>query len=150
MTICKKTYTLTNFKLNILNCFFRTSQYFSKCFPGLEIKVNLAFQNVLDFRVLVLLMSQQHLASLPCDSRLMNTIKILIQGAPNPKTTIFFVWSCRCLFPIYWSKVLGREWRCSWSSTDTAPTTSEWSTVLLPNKMRLILDILRYSLDCGF
>ena len=29
--------------------------------------------------------------------------------------------------------------------TDDAPTTSEWSTILLPTKMRLILKILRYS-----
>ena len=37
------------------------------------------------------------------------------------------------------SIVLSREWRCSWSSADTgdALTTSEWSTIELPTKMRL-------------
>ena len=35
-------------------------------------------------------------------------------------------------------------WRCSWSSAGAAPTTSEWSTTLLPNKVPPILDVLRY------
>ena len=49
--------------------------------------------------------------------------------------------SCDCLCRIPWSQMLSREWRCSWSSADTgdAPTTSEWLTILLPNKVRLIL-----------
>ena len=29
---------------------------------------------------------------------------------------MFLVSSCSCICPIYWSRVLGREWRCSWSS----------------------------------
>ena len=28
--------------------------------------------------------------------------------------------------------------------TGDAPTTSEWSTILLPTKVRLILEVLRY------
>ena len=73
-----------------------------------------------------------------------NTINSLIQGAPNPKTLMFLVASCSCLCPIHWSQVLSREWRCSWSvPTGNAPTTSEWSTILLP-KEHLILEIWWY------
>ena len=61
-----------------------------------------------------------------------------------------------CLCPVHWSQVLSQEWRCSWSSADrhcsnyiwasvgTAPTTSEWSTILLPSKMWLILEVWGY------
>ena len=39
--------------------------------------------------------------------------------------------------------MLSREWRCSWSSADRrAPTTSEWSTILLPARVRLKLEVL--------
>ena len=31
---------------------------------------------------------------------------------------IFFILSCRCLWPSHWSQVLSREWRCSWSSAN--------------------------------
>ena len=31
---------------------------------------------------------------------------------------MILVSSCICLWPIYWSQVLSREWRCSWSSAD--------------------------------
>ena len=41
---------------------------------------------------------------------------------------------------IYWSQVLSREWRCSWSSA----AGSEWSTNLLPTKVRLILEVWRH------
>ena len=39
-----------------------------------------------------------------------------------------------------------RECRCSWSSTyiGAAPPTSEWSTILFPIKVRLILEVWRY------
>ena len=58
---------------------------------------------------------------------------------------MFLVSSCSCLCPIQWSQVLSREWRCSWSSADCdAPTTSEWSTILLHTKVRLILETWRY------
>ena len=31
---------------------------------------------------------------------------------------MILVSSCVCLCPIFWSRVLNREWRCSWSSAD--------------------------------
>ena len=51
--------------------------------------------------------------------------------APNPNTLMFLISSYSCLHPIHWIQVLSREWR----------TTSEWSTILLPTKVRLILDV---------
>ena len=53
---------------------------------------------------------------------------------------MFLVWFCSCLCPVNWSHVLSREWRYSWSSADWR---SEWSkTILLPTKMRLILEVM--------
>ena len=40
-----------------------------------------------------------------------------------------------CLYSIHSSQVLIREW------TGAAPTTSEWSTILLPCKVRFILEV---------
>ena len=77
------------------------------------------------------------------------TVKPLIQNAPNLKNLIFLVSSCSCLCAIYWSLVLSEEWRCGWSSANRgrdAPTTSEWSTVLLPTNVWLILDVWQYAL----
>ena len=34
--------------------------------------------------------------------------------------------SCRCPCPIYWSHVLSREWRCSWSSADRRCSNNIW------------------------
>ena len=34
------------------------------------------------------------------------------------KNVMFLLSSCSCLRPIPWSRVLSREWWCSWSSTD--------------------------------
>ena len=34
--------------------------------------------------------------------------------------------SCICLCPIYWSQVLSREWRCSWSSADRRCSNYIW------------------------
>ena len=49
--------------------------------------------------------------------------------------------------PIHWSQVLSQEWRCSWSSAASdVPTTSDWSTIILPPKVRLILKVLRYKM----
>ena len=48
----------------------------------------------------------------------LSTVKSLIYGAPNPKTLMFVVSSFSWLFPICWSQVLRRKWRCSWSSAD--------------------------------
>ena len=85
------------------------------------------------------------------------TIKPLIQGTSCPKTEMFLISSCSCLCPIHWSQVLSREWRCSWNRrgsnyicvvgaapTGAAPTTSEWSTILLPAKVRPILEVWWY------
>ena len=33
---------------------------------------------------------------------------------------------CSCLCPIYWSHVLSREWRCSWSSADRRCSNYIW------------------------
>ena len=49
---------------------------------------------------------------------------------------MFLVSSCSCRFPSHWSQVLSRKWKCSWS------TTSGWSTILLPTKVRLLLEVL--------
>ena len=58
---------------------------------------------------------------------------------------MFLVFSCSCLRSILWSQVWSWEWRCSWKlTTDDAPTTTELSTILLPTKVRLILEVLRY------
>ena len=48
--------------------------------------------------------------------------------------------SLSCLCPIHWSQVLSQEWRCSWAApTGDAPTTAQWSTILLPTKVGLIM-----------
>ena len=47
------------------------------------------------------------------------TVKPL--DASYPKTSclvLFLVLSCSCLCLMYWSHVLSRKWRCSWSSTN--------------------------------
>ena len=75
------------------------------------------------------------------------TVKPLIYGASNPNTLMCLVSSGSCLCPIYWSQVLSREWRCSWS-TDDAPTTSEWPTILLPTNVRIKLGVWRYPSNC--
>ena len=37
-----------------------------------------------------------------------------------------------------------REWRCSWSSADNAPSICEWSTISLPTNIGLILQAWWY------
>ena len=44
--------------------------------------------------------------------------KISTISAPNPKTQMLLDSACSCLCATYWSQVLSREWRCSWSSAD--------------------------------
>ena len=64
---------------------------------------------------------------------------------PNPETSMPLFSSCNYLCAIHWTDVLSWEWRCSWSSADKrCSTTYEWSTMLLPSKMSLILDVWRY------
>ena len=49
------------------------------------------------------------------------------------------VLSYSCLCPVHWSQVLSWEWRCSWAvPTGDAPTTYEWSAILLPTEVWLI------------
>ena len=55
---------------------------------------------------------------------------------------MILVSSCSCPCPSYWSRVLNSEWRCSWSRQ----AASEWSTIQLPTKVRLILETWRYML----
>ena len=61
---------------------------------------------------------------------------------------MFLVSSYSGLFLIHLSQVLIWEWRnedaVGATPTGDAPTTSELSTILLPTKVRLILDVLRY------
>ena len=39
---------------------------------------------------------------------------------------MFLLSSCSCLCPIHWSRVLHREWRCSWSSDDRRCSNYIW------------------------
>ena len=39
---------------------------------------------------------------------------------------MILVLSCICLGPIYWSQVLSREWRCSWSSANRRCSNYIW------------------------
>ena len=39
---------------------------------------------------------------------------------------MFHVLFCSCLCVMYWSKVLSREWRCSWSSVDRRCSNYIW------------------------
>ena len=39
---------------------------------------------------------------------------------------MFLVSSCSCLCTIQWSRVLSREWRCSWSSADRRCSNYIW------------------------
>ena len=55
--------------------------------------------------------------------------------------------SCICLCPIHWSQMLSWEWNVVGAVlTGDAPTTSEWSTILLPTKVHLILETLHITI----
>ena len=54
----------------------------------------------------------------PSSAYIFTTLKPLIHGAQNPKTSIYLVSSCSCLCQVHWSQMLSREWRCSWNSAD--------------------------------
>ena len=56
---------------------------------------------------------------------------------------MILVSSCSCLCPIHWSQV-DNEDVVGAAPTGDAPTTSELSTILLPTKVRLILETWRY------
>ena len=42
------------------------------------------------------------------------------------QTSLLPISSCCCLCPIHWSKVMSREWRCSWSSADRRCSNYIW------------------------
>ena len=50
--------------------------------------------------------------------------------AQNPKISTFFVSSCSCRCPIYWSQVSSRKWRCSWSSADRLGSNYMYNRVI--------------------
>ena len=69
-------------------------------------------------------------------------------GRTISKTQMILVSSYNCLCPLHWSHVLSRKWRCSRSKS--APTTSDWSTNLLPTNVCLILEVWWVKADlCG-
>ena len=49
-----------------------------------------------------------------------------ISDISRTKFQNLLVSSCICLCPIYWSQVLSREWRCSWSSADRRCSNCIW------------------------
>ena len=59
---------------------------------------------------------------------------------------MFLTLSCSCLCPIHWSKGVSIENEdvVGAAPTNDAPTTSEWSTILLLSKVWLILEVWQY------
>ena len=64
---------------------------------------------------------------------------------------MILVSSCSCLCPTHWNQVfqVENEDVVGAAPTGDAPTTSEWSTILLPSKVRLILETWRYATESG-
>ena len=56
-----------------------------------------------------------------------------------PRLTFIFAQSIEARYYAENEDVVGA------AATGDAPTTSEWSTILLPTRVRLILDVLRYE-----
>ena len=73
-------------------------------------------------------------------------VSIYLQISTIKRTTFpNFDVSRSCLCAIHWSQVLNREWRCIGAApTGDAPITSEWSTIPLPNKVWLMLEVWRF------
>ena len=79
-------------------------------------------------------------------SRFMCTTKSPIQDAPNPNTLKNLVLSCGCLAESLEARCqVENENVVGAAPTGDAPTTSEWSTILLPTKVRLILEVCQFS-----
>ena len=59
---------------------------------------------------------------------------------------MFLAYSCSCLWPVHTSQVLvSRLWRLVGAApTGEAPTASEWSPILLPTNVWLLLEVWRY------
>ena len=64
---------------------------------------------------------------------------------------MFLIMSCSCLCPIHWSHVLKveNEDLVGAALTGNAPTTSEWSTILLPTKVQHVLRGLTVGANKG-
>ena len=62
--------------------------------------------------------------------------------------------SCICLWPIYWSRVLSTEWRCSWSSADRRCSNYIWviNNLIAYKGATYIRDLTVYPIwyACGF
>ena len=62
-----------------------------------------------------------------------------------PKLKCFSSHLATCHCPIHWSQVLRREWRCNWSiACRRCSKSSEWSRIVLPIKVRIILEVWWY------
>ena len=85
----------------------------------------------------------------PFDDVIMGPIRTYRQtsyiSAPNPQTWMLLVLSYSCLCPIHWSHVLGRELRCSWSSTDRRCSNYMWViNIFIVTNVLLILEMWAY------
>ena len=65
----------------------------------------------------------QEPASLKKRKRYLQTSNI---SSTKSSTLMFFISSFSCLCPIHYSKVLSREWRCSWSSANRRCSNYIW------------------------
>ena len=59
---------------------------------------------------------------------------------------MFLLSSCSWLYPVDWNQVLRVENEdvIGTAPIGDAPTTSEWSAILLPAKVRLMLEVWQY------
>ena len=73
-----------------------------------------------------------------------NTVKPKIIVAPNPKTWMFLVSSYNLPNPLKPCVKSRMKMVVGTAPTGDPPTTSEWSTMLLSTKVRLILEVWRY------
>ena len=55
------------------------------------------------------------------------------KNCKNCKTEMFLISSSRCLFPIHWGRVLGREWIYRWRSADRRCSNNIWVINFIPN-----------------
>ena len=70
------------------------------------------------------------------------TKSLIIFVVPNPKTLMFLVSSCSCLCAIYWSQVLVRPWRYSWTTANRRCSIYIWViNILLPTKVGLMPEV---------
>ena len=89
--------------------------------------------------------SPTHILTLLRFAQKWNTVKSLIRDAPNLKTYIFF---SSCFVVVFAQSVGARCWVenedvVGAAPVSTAPAASEWSTIILPTDVRLILEVQR-------